>query len=355
MPSGVLIYTLAHQQGLLLTESTCVLFTLITIAVCVAGGTMMLLVVGWLIVALTRQSSSTQQPAKVAPLQTATAVAIAHSTFNYPLIVNTILSIFTCMPLDRPGTTYEGLPSIAGSHHGWWKQDYNMRCFTGPHLVLSLAYGLLFLVLFAVGVPVFLTQFLWRHRSRGMLTNTDFQAKFGYMYTDFRGSCWFWFCVRFWLLLTLSAAMQGLSYYGPARQLVTVELCLSLVLLLHLGFKPYQSRLVNSVYATMLYSVLVTVFLSSAYAMPALTVQQGTMWMVIVLNAGLVATQLAIIAAGLVGMRAAVVGATNVYLYNAVTSVKSAVIIGTLSAYSTIVHSHHSGGEPQAGAAASVP
>jgi hypothetical protein len=314
-----------------------------------AGGTIVLLVVAWLCFAIIRHRQSTEQHAKAPALQTATAIAIAYSTFYYPAIVNTILSVFTCMPLDRPGTTYEGLQSIASSSRGWWKQDYDMQCFTGSHLVFSLAYGLPFLLLFAVGVPVFITYFLWRHRNKGMLIDADFQAKFGYMYADFRGSCWFWFCVRFWLLLALSAAIQGLSYYGPLRQLITVALCLSLVLLLQLGFKPYQSQLVNTVYAAMLYSVLVTVYLSFAYATPTFNNHQGTMWAVILLNAGVVAMQLAIIAAGLAGMRAAVTGATNAVVYNAVTSMKSAVIVGSLNAYSKLVHSHRSGSGPSAG------
>jgi hypothetical protein len=316
-----------------------------------AGGTIALLVVAWLCFAIIRhRRRSTAQRAKGISLQTAAAIAIAYSTFYYPSIVNTILSVFTCMPLDRPGTTYEGLPSIASSRHGWWKQDYDMRCFTGPHLVFSLAYALPFLLLFAVGVPVFITHFLWRHRSKGMLSDNKFQAKFGYMYTDYRDSCWFWFCVRFWLLLALSAAIQGLSYYGPLRQLITVGLCLSLVLLLQLGFKPYQSQLVNSVYAAMLYSVVVTVYLSFAYATPSFTTHPGTMWVVVSVNAAVVAMQLAIIAAGLIGMRSAVAGATKAVLYSAVTTMKSAVVVGSLNAYSKLVHSHRSGSRPSASA-----
>jgi hypothetical protein len=311
---------------------------------------MMLPLVAWLCFAIVRRRSNTQLPPKAVLLQTATAIAIAYSTFYYPSIVNTVLSIFTCMPLDSPDAIYAGLPSIASSSRGWWKQDYNMQCFTGPHLVFSLAYGLPFLLLFAVGVPLFITYFLWRHRSKGMLTDAAFHAKFGYMYADFRGNCWFWFCVRFWLLLALSAAVQGLSYYGPLRQLITVALCLSLVLLLHTSFKPYQSQLVNSVYAAMLYSVLITVYLSFAYATPSFTNHQGTMWVVIFLNAGLVAMQLAIIAAGLVGMRTAVVGKTNAVLYNALTSMKTAVIVGSLSAYSGLLNGHRSGDGPLASA-----
>ena len=61
--------------------------------------------------------------------------------------------------------------------------------------------------------------------------------------------------------------------------------------------------------------------------------------------------QLTIIAAGLVGLRTAAVVATNAVLYKAVTSIKSAVIIGAVSVYSTIGISHRTGSEPLGGAA----
>jgi hypothetical protein len=308
---------------------------------------MALVVVAWLCFVIFRFGSTTH--AKAIPRHTATTIVIAYSTFYYPSIVNTILSIFTCMPLDRPGTSYGGLPSSASSRHGWWKQDYDMQSFTGSHLVFSLAYGLPLLLLFGVGVPTAITHFLWQHRRQGMLTDADFQAKFGYMYTDFWGRCWFWFGVRFWLLLALSAAIQGLSYSGAFWQLITVGLCLSLFRLLQLVFKPYQSKLVNSVYAAMLYSVIGTVYISFSYATPSATVPQGTMWVVIALNAAVVAMQLAIIAAGLVGMRAAVVDATSAVLHNAVTTMTSAVVVGTLSAYTSVVRSHRNGSRPLAG------
>jgi hypothetical protein len=236
--------------------------------------------------------------------QTATIIAFSSATFYYPAIVNSIMSIFTCMQLDRASAAFDGLPSIAASRRGWWKQDYNMKCFTGGHMVFAMAYGLPFLVLFAIGVPLFITRFLWSHRIKGMLSDADFQAKFGYMYTDFREGCWFWFCMRFWLLLALSAAIQGLSYYGALRQLITVALCLSLFVLLQLGFKPYEAALINYVYTMMLYSVLVTVFLAFVYAAPsAASSHRGTMWAVMVINGAVIAVQLVVIALGLLGQR----------------------------------------------------
>ena len=197
------------------------------IAVCrCAAGTLVALLLAWVAIATIRGRRQAQKLST-----TATVIAFSSATFYYPAVVNSIMSVFTCMQLDPPTSTFQG---NAGSHRGWWKQDYDVKCFTGSHMAFAMAYGVPFVLLFAVGAPLFITHFLWRHHSKGMLTDANFQAKFGYMYTDFRKGCWFWFCMRFWLLLALSAAIQGLSYYGAMRQLITVAICLSLILLLHL-------------------------------------------------------------------------------------------------------------------------
>jgi hypothetical protein len=257
---------------------------------------------------------------------TAIVIAFSSATFYYPAIVNSIMSIFTCMPLDPATASFQG---SAASHHGWWKQDYDSKCFTGGHMVFAVAYGLPFVLLFAVGAPLFITHFLWRHHTKGMLNNSDFQAKFGYMYTDFREGCWFWFCMRFWLLLALSAAIQGLSYYGALRQLITVALCLSLILLLHLACKPYESTLVNSVQMGALYSVLVTVFLAFAYATPSTYApHRGTMYTIMVLNGAVIFTQLVVIAFGLVGLRKVVAGLAKSGLSSTRSAIRSVTFSG---------------------------
>jgi hypothetical protein len=271
----------------------------------VAGGTLLLLLLAWSAFTGFRSAPRGQNlSASVLLKQTATVIAFSSATFYYPAIVNSIMAIFTCMQLDRPSTTFAGLSSIAASHRGWWKQDYDMKCFTGGHMVFAMVYGLPFLLLFAIGVPLFITHFLWSYRSRGMLTDSNFQHNFGYMYTDFREGCWFWFCMRFWLLLALSAAIQCLTYWGALRQLITVGLCLSVFLLLQLGFKPYESGLVNNVYTVMLYTVLVTVFLAYVYATPStVSSHRGTMWAVMVINSVAIAVQLGVILLGLLALR----------------------------------------------------
>lgn len=45
----------------------------------------------------------------------------------------------------------------------FWSQDYSQRCYSGRHLALALGYGLPWLTLFCIGVPVITALLLYRY------------------------------------------------------------------------------------------------------------------------------------------------------------------------------------------------
>jgi hypothetical protein len=58
------------------------------------------------------------------------------------------------------------LPGAAGSFYttpgSYWVNDADIRCYRGKHLTFAVVYGLPWLVIFCLGVPIYTAMVLYR-------------------------------------------------------------------------------------------------------------------------------------------------------------------------------------------------
>ena len=97
-----------------------------------------------------------------------------------PTWVNTALSLFTCIPLDKSVEP----PFQAAAVGSWWVEDMSQLCYSrsGYHRRWALGLGIPLTLLFCVALPAGVFMFMWFSRKQGKLQNMQFQKHYGFMY-----------------------------------------------------------------------------------------------------------------------------------------------------------------------------
>ena len=106
-----------------------------------------------------------------------------------PTWVNTALSLFTCVTLDKPVAA----PYQAEAVGSWWVEDMSQLCYSrsGYHRGWALGLGIPLTLLFCVALPAGVFVFMWYSRKQGKLQDMQFQKHYGFMYRLWRDEwCW---------------------------------------------------------------------------------------------------------------------------------------------------------------------
>mmetsp|Transcript_28525 Transcript_28525/g.62792 ORF Transcript_28525/g.62792 Transcript_28525/m.62792 type:complete len:131 (-) Transcript_28525:669-1061(-) len=81
-------------------------------------------------------------------------------------LFNSCTKVDTDVVADSLSAMYVSYRAAIGSY---WTQDMGMHCYEGPHLVLTLCFGLPLLFMWAVGVPLFSALWFWRQARRALI------------------------------------------------------------------------------------------------------------------------------------------------------------------------------------------
>jgi hypothetical protein len=106
-----------------------------------------------------------------------------------PVWVGTVLSMFTCIPLDNPTTT----PYQAAAVGKFWLEDMSQACYSSSsyHKWWALGLGIPLTFFFCVAMPAGVFCFMWYSCKQGKLGNKQFRKQYGFMYRLWREEvCW---------------------------------------------------------------------------------------------------------------------------------------------------------------------
>jgi len=160
-----------------------------------------------------------------------------------PTWVNTVLSLFTCVPLDSPVEP----PYQAAAVGAYWLEDMGSLCYSGYHKRWALGLGIPLTLLFCVALPSGVFLFMWYSRKQGKLGNRHFQKHYGFMYRLWREEvCWWEAVVLLQTVALVMVATFGFAMGAYYQCLVSATVLAAIGLLL-LGVKPFKCPAANHV------------------------------------------------------------------------------------------------------------
>eukprot|EP00899_Mesostigma_viride_P020510 jgi/Mesvir1/28460/Mv15883-RA.1 len=162
--------------------------------------------------------------------------------FIWPTVTQHILTLISCSEVDKRGaegpySEYRAAASL------YWQKDAGVRCFTGDHLVVTLAVGVPGIILFALGVPV--ASFLFLRHNRAHLETADFKRKYGFLYIGYSPRFYFWESVLMVQKLIVVAVAVFIGIYGVHEQILAALGVLIVWMILFLMVRPYRNERVN--------------------------------------------------------------------------------------------------------------
>jgi len=159
--------------------------------------------------------------------------------FLYPFIVVETVKLFACVPIDDiskddPYTLFLLRPGqylLVDTLFECWKAN-------GWHQRSAIGIGIPSLILFVLGLPLWLAAYLMKNRHK--FHDADFEERFGFIYIGVRRNRWFWFFAA--MVRTSVLAVIGMLVADPGYQNLVAQLWLVLYIILVLNVDPYQMR-----------------------------------------------------------------------------------------------------------------
>ncbi|KAG2493086.1 hypothetical protein HYH03_008749 [Edaphochlamys debaryana] len=159
-------------------------------------------------------------------------VAVIAVFVLFPSWASAAFSVFSCYTLDdaSSGAEMQGLEFAAASYaRGYWSRNLNQECYTDSHMGLYVPLGIVFVIIFCAGPPVYNLVMLWRVRDK--LGDYQTQQVYGFMYSRYKAKFFWWDTV----LLLETLALVAVDVFGGDLNVSYQALMLQLVLLLIAG------------------------------------------------------------------------------------------------------------------------
>jgi hypothetical protein len=156
-------------------------------------------------------------------------------------MTKTALSLLTCTQL-APG-------------HPYLLGDLNIACGSAEGGRLFIV-GLTGILLYALGIPACSFLVLWQRRAR--LQEPTIQAKYGFLYKQYKPETWYWETVTLLRKVGLALIAVLLATQGTGVQVTCSMVLLVLSLVGHLLYMPHHLPLLNTVEAASLTVAVVT-------------------------------------------------------------------------------------------------
>ncbi|KAG2493093.1 hypothetical protein HYH03_008756 [Edaphochlamys debaryana] len=159
-------------------------------------------------------------------------VAVIAVFVLFPSWASAAFSVFSCYTLDdaSSGAEMQGLEfGVASYARGYWSRNMNQECYTDSHMGLYVPLGIVFVIIFCAGPPVYNLVTLWRVRDK--LDDYQTQQVYGFMYSRYKAKFFWWDTV----LLLETLALVAVDVFGGDLNVSYQALMLQLVLLLIAG------------------------------------------------------------------------------------------------------------------------
>jgi hypothetical protein len=155
-----------------------------------------------------------------------------------PTMIRGLLSMFMCVGIDNIAyIPYGGFTAAAPGSH--WAYDLNQVCWKGYHRAWALGFALPLSLLLCVVLPVVLAGFLLFNTAK--LQNAMFQARYGFLYHDYKPKCCAWeSVVILQTVVVVCIAVFGYSM-GAYYQALVMNAALACTLMLQVVLTPYHS------------------------------------------------------------------------------------------------------------------
>lgn len=142
----------------------------------------------------------------------------------YPTLCKSAFSLVACRQIGLIGKSY-------------LTQDLQIECFAEEHLYWFLGLCVPALLILIIGLPGMAMVFLWR--SRHSLHRRHIRFRFSILFIGYEDRTYFWEIVVAGRKLTVSAISVFLLQVDTATQVLTAELFVVCVLVMHLHVRPY--------------------------------------------------------------------------------------------------------------------
>ncbi|KAG2438583.1 hypothetical protein HXX76_005133 [Chlamydomonas incerta] len=210
----------------------------------------------------------------------------------YPGLVSASLSVFACRTLDTAGAEYGGEydSNLAATwHYGYWIRDMGQECYAGTHATLYVPLGVVAVLLFCVGPPAASFAIVWRVRNR--LNDHHTRRTYGFLYSRYRPSMWWWESVLQLETLSLVAVDVFARALTVLQQALLLLAVLTLILTANMLASPLRHRLLVALEFVSLAALSLTITLSLYFTdgdtlSPAAATAVGVI--ILVINVGMI-------------------------------------------------------------------
>lgn len=178
--------------------------------------------------------------------------------FSYQSISEELMGTVSCIELDSKemdeNTHY---PQYSIARDRYWTEDTNIRCFEKNHARLAGILGIPGIILFLIGLPVYLLILLLYEKTNNRLLEQDVLNTYGFIYQNYDQRVVFWEVI----ILIRKASMGAIIVFayplGSNLQGVMALGVLILALAVHLIAVPFNHLTLNILEAS---SLLVSIF-----------------------------------------------------------------------------------------------
>ncbi|CDW74640.1 UNKNOWN [Stylonychia lemnae] len=161
----------------------------------------------------------------------------------HPNIVKFVFNLFNCIDIDGEKRV---------------KNDLEILCYVGEHIIWALGIGLPSLVVWGLGIPLF--AFVLLERDHKSLDSLIIRQKYGFLYRGFKRRFYYWEIVITYRKIFLIFIQIFLVQYGVITQAMLVLMMLIIFMAINLTKQPFQTQTLNELETLSLITSLLTIF-----------------------------------------------------------------------------------------------
>ncbi|CDW86055.1 UNKNOWN [Stylonychia lemnae] len=162
----------------------------------------------------------------------------------HPTLTRMSSSLYFCMELDR------------GEY--WLQADLEIRCWTGPHLSWCLGLGLISLIVWIIGAPLF--TFIYLRKNKNKLQQEEFFGKYRMLYQGLKSEYYYWEFANILRKIFLVCINVFLNLYSNTFKALLSLLVLTGFKRIQKRLKPYKNPLYNNLEEREMQILIVTFF-----------------------------------------------------------------------------------------------
>eukprot|EP00878_Enallax_costatus_P001244 GHUV01001388.1.p1 GENE.GHUV01001388.1~~GHUV01001388.1.p1 ORF type:complete len:468 (+),score=94.47 GHUV01001388.1:70-1404(+) len=219
-----------------------------------------------------------RQIVRLEPYMVLSAVTMLY--FLYTPTSREIISLFSCQPVDTekalqdvaPTSKYtsDAVAALANRtpKDGWqgvWTSDTSVMCSSPAHVGVAIGLGIPGLIVWVFGLPIMLWVMLKRN-SRvnefgvSKLEDPLVELKYGLMYDKYRYKRHYWECVVLLENCALTMLLVLLQAQPAPLQILVAMAVIFIGVILHITFKPYIVKMLDTLRRVAVYSLMGTLF-----------------------------------------------------------------------------------------------